>query len=239
MTGIWIYDVEFISLHTELKLYSLTTIVKMAKYIKQEMPNLNGTEEPQVYYRLKTSRNIDTKEFAKHISRNGSVTDRAEIEGAIMRIADGLAELLGNGYSVTIDGIGTFKAGLGLKEDKEMDTFDGNETKRNARSLQLTHIRYRADKRLVKEANCRCKLERDGESRLHQSPYTKEERLKLALNFLEKRGAMRVADYVDMTGLSRSVATKELIEFRRDSTSGISFIGRGNNKVYVKHMNED
>ena len=171
--------------------------------------------------------------------RRGSVIDRAEIEGAIMRIADGLAELLGNGYSVTIDGVGVFKAGIGLKEDKEMDTFDGDETKRNARSLQLTHIQYRADKSLVKEANRRCKLERAGESRLCQSPYTKEERLRLALEFLEKRGAMRVADYVEMTGLSRSVATKELIEFRRDASSGISFIGSGNHKVYVKRTDEE
>ena len=208
----------------------------MAKYIKQEMPNMNGTDEPKVYYRLQTNRNIDTKEFVKHISRNGAVTDRAEIEGAILRIASGLAELLGDGYSVTIDGVGTFKAGLGLKEDKEMDTFDGDETKRNARSIQLTHIRYRADKRLIVEANQHCRLERAGESRLHQSPYTKEERLKLALEFLENRGAMRVADYVEMTGLSRSVANQELIEFRRDPSSGISFIGRGNNKVYVKRM---
>ncbi|MBR5541117.1 MAG: DNA-binding protein [Bacteroides sp.] len=211
----------------------------MAKYIKQEMPNLNGTEEPQVFYRLKTQRNISTKEFATLISRNSSVTDRAEIEGTIMRIADGLAELLGNGYSVTIDGVGTFKAGLGLKEGKEIDSFDGDETKRNARSLQLTHIQYRADKLLIMEANKRCKLERAGESRLCQSPYNKEERLKLALEFLEKRGAMRVADYVKMTGLSRSVATKELIEFRRDPLSGISFIGRGNSKVYVKRIADD
>lgn len=208
----------------------------MAKYIKQEMPNMNGTDEPKVYYRLQTNRNIDTKEFVKHISRNGAVTDRAEIEGAILRIASGLAELLGDGYSVTLDGVGTFKAGLGLKEDKEMDTFDGDETKRNARSIQLTHIRYRADKRLIVEANRHCRLERAGESRLCQSPYTKEERLKLALEFLENRGAMRVADYVEMTGLSRSVANQELIAFRRDPSSGISFIGRGNNKVYVKRM---
>ena len=32
---------------------------------KQEMPKLNGTEEPQVYYRMKTDRNISSKEFVK------------------------------------------------------------------------------------------------------------------------------------------------------------------------------
>ena len=132
----------------------------MAKYIKQEMPNLNGTEEPQVYYRLKTNRNISSKEFVEYISRNGSAMDRGQIEGILIRIAGGLGELLGNGHSVTLDGVGTFKAGLGLKRDKEMDSFEEDETKRNARSLQLTNINFRADKNLIKEANSHCDLER-------------------------------------------------------------------------------
>ena len=206
----------------------------MAQYIKQEMPNLNGTEEPQVYYRLKTNRNISSKEFVKHISRNDSAVDRGEIEGVLIRIADGLAELLGNGYSVTLDGVGTFKAGLGLKRDKEMDSFEEDETKRNARSLQLTSINYRADKTLVREANRRCKLERYGESRLRKSPYTKEQRLQLALEYLDKNSAMRIGDYMQLTGLSRTTATMELKAFRQDSASGITFVGRGSQKVYVK-----
>lgn len=206
----------------------------MAKYIKQEMPNMNGKSEPQVYYRLKTNRNINSKEFAEHICRNGSATNRAEVESVLIRLADGLAELLGNGYSVTIDGVGTFKAALGLKQDKEMDTFDGNETKRNARSLQLTNINFRADKHLIKEANRRCKLERAGESRLRQSPYSKEQRLQRALEYLEKNSVMHIADYMKLTGLSRTTATLELKAFRQDPTSGISFVGQGSNKVYVK-----
>ena len=206
----------------------------MAQYIKQEMPNLNGTEEPQVYYRLKTNRNISSKEFVKHISRNDSAVDRGEIEGVLIRIADGLAELLGNGYSVTLDGVGTFKAGLGLKRDKEMDSFEEDETKRNSRSLQLTSINYRADKTLVREANRRCKLERYGESRLRKSPYTKEQRLQLALEFLDKNSAMRIGDYMKLTGLSRTTATMELKAFRQDPASGITFVGRGSQKVYVK-----
>ena len=206
----------------------------MAQYIKQEMPNLNGTEEPQVYYRLKTNRNISSKEFVKHISRNDSAADRGEIEGVLIRIADGLAELLGNGYSVTLDGVGTFKAGLGLKRDKEMDSFEEDETKRNARSLQLTSINYRADKTLVREANRRCKLERYGESRLRKSPYTKEQRLQLALEFLDKNSAMRIGDYMQLTGLSRTTATMELKAFRQDPATGITFVGRGSQKVYVK-----
>ena len=35
----------------------------MAKYIKQEMNDLNGKGETKAYYRLQTTRNIDATEF--------------------------------------------------------------------------------------------------------------------------------------------------------------------------------
>ena len=153
-------------------------------------------------------------------------------------IVDEMAELLGKGYSVSIDGLGTFRASIGLEKDKEMDTFDEDDTKRNARSLRLTGINYRADKDLIKKANRHCKLERAGESRLYHTPYTQEERLKQALQYLDEHGAMRVAQYMELTGLSRTKATLELKEFRQDASTGITFLGRGSTKVYVKASEE-
>ena len=206
----------------------------MAKYIKQEMIDLSGKGEEKVYYRLQTERNIDFAELAQHIERHHGVISRGLVKNVMTHITDTMAELLSEGYSVTIDGLGTFRASIGLREDKKIDTFEGNDTKRNARSLQLTGINYRADKDLIKKANRRCKLERAGESRLHHTPYSKEERLKLALQYLEEHGAMRVVEYMELTGLSRTKATLELKEFRQDDSSGISFVGRGSAKVYVK-----
>ena len=206
----------------------------MAKYIKQELPDLQQTGEQKVYYRLKTNRNIDTPEFVRSLSHTFNGMKEGDIIRLLMATADHLGELLGEGYSVTLNGIGNFKATIGLEEDKELDTLDGNETKRNARSLQLKGVNYRADKELIKKASQHCKLEREGIARIHRSPYSKEERLTLALEYLEKHGAMKVANYMELTGLSRTAATLELQEFRRDITSGIDFIGRGSAKVYVK-----
>ena len=211
----------------------------MAKYIKQEVPDMKKTGEQKVFYRMKVERNIDFQEFIQQVCSHHKGITRGEALRVLVSASETLAELLGEGYSVTLDDWGTFKATIGLEEGKEMDTLDGNETKRNARSLHLNGVNFQADKKLVRNARRRCKLERAGESRLRRSPYTKAERLKLALEYLEAKGAMRVADYVEMTGLSRSVATKELIEFRRVPSSGISFIGRGSNKVYVKRTDED
>ena len=206
----------------------------MAKYIKQELPDLQQTGEQKVYYRLKTNRNIDTPEFVRSLSHAFNGMKEGDIIRVLMATADHLGELLGEGYSVALNGIGNFKATIGLEEDKELDTLDGNETKRNARSLQLKGVNYRADKELIKKASQHCKLEREGIARIHRSPYSKEERLTLALEYLEKHGAMKVANYMELTGLSRTAATLELQEFRRDITSGIDFIGRGSAKVYVK-----
>lgn len=210
----------------------------MAKYIKQEMTDLSGKGEEKVYYRLQSERNIDFEELTDHVGRHNGMMSRGLIVNVMEHVVDVMAELLGEGHSVTIDGLGTFKASIGLEKDKEMDTFDGDETKRNARSLRLTGINYRADKVLIREANRHCKLERAGEARLHHSPYSKEERLKLALQYLEEHGAMRVVEYMELTGLSRTKAAMELKEFRQDLTSGITFIGRGSAKVYVRATEE-
>ena len=56
------------------------------------------------------------------------------------------------------------------------------------------------------------------------------------MQYLSEHGAMGVAEYVDLTGLSRTMAAMELKAFRQDASSGITFIGRGSAKVYVKAM---
>ena len=206
----------------------------MAKYIKQEMPDLRQTGEKKVYYRLKTERNIDSKEFILSLHSTFSGMSEADITRVIIATAGHLGKLLGQGYSVTLDGIGTFKATIGLEEDKELDTLDGTEPKRNAQSLRLKGVNFRADKQLIKTASSNCKLKREGTARIHRSPYSKEERLALALKHLEKHGAMKVSDYVNLTGLSQTAARMELKEFRQNPNSGIDFIGRGSAKVYVK-----
>ena len=206
----------------------------MAKYIKQEMPDIRQTGEQKVYYRLKTDRNINSKEFIQSLNNTFSGMSEADITRVIIATAGHLGKLLGQGHSVTLGGIGTFKATIGLEKDKTMDTLDGEGQKLNAQSLQLNGVNFRADKELIEKASRHCKLKREGTRRIHRSPYSKEQRLALALKHLEEHGAMKVMDYVELTGLSRTAASMELKEFRQNPTSGIGFIGRGSAKVYVK-----
>ena len=115
-----------------------------------------------------------------------------------------------------------------------MDSLDGEGEKLNARSIEVNGINFRVDKRLVQETDQGCVLERGPVCRLRRSPYTLEERLRLALDYLKENGVMRVMDYVRLTGLSRSTAARELKAFRQDPASGLTFSGRGTAKVYVR-----
>ena len=205
----------------------------MAKYIKQEIADMRGEGQTKAYYRMKTIRNIGMKEFIEIMTRYGGLTEGTAI-AVLTQASDTLGELMGMGYTVTLDGFGTFKATVGLKRFKEMDTIDGDDTKRNAQSLCVDGVNFKADKELIRQVDRHCKLERSHTSRLRKSPYSREERLARALQFIEEKGFMRLTDYVQLTGLSRTTACRELLELCKDHTNGIDTSGRGVHKVYVR-----
>ena len=208
----------------------------MARYIKQELPDLHKTGEKKAYYRMKTERKIDFNQFVDLVSSHNSGISKGEAYSVLMHATDTLAELLAQGYSVAIDELGIFKATVGLVKDKEMDSFEEGTPKLNARSLRVDGVSFKADKRLIVNVDKRCELKRAGVSLLCRSTFTKEERLLKALEYLNAHGAMKVKNYVELTGLSHTVAAKELREFEHDATSGITSIGRLAGKVYVRRM---
>lgn len=209
----------------------------MAKYIKQEIADMRDEGQTKAYYRMKTIRNIGMDEFIEIMTRHGGMT-RGTAIAALTQASETLAELLGMGYAVSLEGIGTFKATVGLKRFKEMDSIEGEDSKRNAQSLCVDGVNIKADKQLVKQVNMKCKLERSHTSRLRKSPYTREERLARALAFIGENGFMRLNDYVQLTGLSRPTACRELQELCKSHTNGIDTSGRGAHKVYVKRVEE-
>lgn len=207
----------------------------MARYIKQEMADLRGDGKQRNYYRMKVERNIGTKELIRHMTHPGSGLSRAMVVHVMEALAEQLAMDLAEGYSVSVDGIGTFTATVGV-EDKSPRADEDGEAKRNARSLTVTGVNCRADKQLVKEVALRCKLKKWGESRIRRSAYSKEQRLGLAVAYLADLAhpVMRLDDYVRLTGVSRSTASRELKEFTRGADSPIGCIGRGSALVFVR-----
>ena len=206
----------------------------MAKYIKQEMPDLKKVGENKAYYRMETSRRVSMAEFVESMTMPGSGITEATAVQVLNQTATTLARLLADGCAVTIDGIGTFKATVGVRDDKEQDAFSADEPQRNAQSIVVNGIHYKADKSLIKEVHHQCTLERGKQSRIKRSPYTLEERIQRAIAYIEEHDFLTVRDYADLNGLSVSTASVELRKLRSDVSSGIRAIGKRSGLMYVK-----
>ena len=213
-----------------------TFLDTMAKYIKQEMPDLNKDGNKLCYYRMQSSGNVATDELIHTICYHGGVgLSPSVFRHALDELAVELARKIAEGYSVTLDGVGVFRATIGVCAEKEIDTLDGDEVKRNAQSLEVKGVSYRADSELVKRARSHCRLERAGTRRVNPSPYTREERLQLAKDFLstDANPYMKVADYMLLTRLPKSTASRELRTLAADPASGLVSTGRRTHSVYI------
>ena len=210
------------------------TFITMAKYIKQEMPDIAGKGENAVYYRMQTERNIGAAEFIEKVASSGTGLSEGAVTHVLEQLTHTLSRLLADGHTVTIGNLGTFRTTVGVVDGKEQDTFDTDAPKRNAQSIEVKGVNYRADKALIKNIAKQCHLERGKESRLHRSPYSREERLARALAYIEEHTVMRVADYARLTGLSHTTASLELRKLCQDPTSGIGATGQRSSKVYIK-----
>ena len=202
-----------------------------AKYIKKEIADLNGTGRTQAYYKMVT-RAMNHEQFIDVLCRDGSLP-RSTYKAVLTQIAEKLPGCLANGFSVKIDEVGLFTARLGVRKDMLPDAFEPGETKRNASSIEVRGVSFKADPDLIRTTRRKCVLSSGGVSRLKKPKTTLEERTAMARKFLEKYHLMRVMDYVRLTGLSKTTASLELRKIADDPASGITFRGRGSQKFYV------
>ena len=207
-----------------------------AKYIKKEYPDLNGTGYTQAYYKMLTTA-MDYEAFVELCCREGAMPKDA-IKGVLTLVSEKLALCMAEGHAVKIDGIGTFTAKLGVRDDLLPDAFEPGERHHNAGAVEVKGVNYRADRELV--ANCRekCHLESGGVSRLHKPKTTLEERMEKARQYLREHPLMRVDDYAWLTGQARTTASMELRRIAENPASGITYTGSRSQKHYILSKRE-
>ena len=210
----------------------------MAEYIKREMPDMSGTGERKAYYKIKTCSNLQTEEFINKICCPGSGLNPGDVVKVMCHMVDEMKLWLAEGHTITTDDLGTFSLSIGVIDDNEVEDFDGNGKKVNAKRIGVRGINFRPDKQLVSDIARRCKLHKGYESPNNRSPYTRDERLKMAQDYIAEHHFMRVRDYEAMTYLPHSTAANELRDFCIQPT-GITSEGIGNTKVYVKRGRND
>ena len=206
----------------------------MADYIMREMNDVRGDGEKMFYPQIKRFRMLSEDELISKVAMEGSGMSEGMVESVLNGLRNRIVEMIALGYSVKVKGLGVFSASLGIRDEKRQDTADGSETQRNAQSIEVRNIRFKADKSLIASANAGCHFERRGIKRLTKIDTTVEERLRMAIYFLEENAFMKVADYVRLTGLNHSDAAIELKKFSKNPDNGIAVKGLGTHKLYVK-----
>lgn len=194
----------------------------------RSMPDLHGKGTSITYPQLLHSSVISTDQVAEELQVRSSFTV-GDIKGLICSLATYIAERTAEGSSVKIDGLGTFFATLRLVAGVEREVDGG--TKRNARSVCIRTIRFRANRKMVTEAQKCCVLERVRLPERKKKVIKPEERLRLASSYMAERGFLRVKDYAHLTGLATTQASVELRKWKEEGYMITS--GRATHKVYM------
>ena len=176
----------------------------MAEYIKREMPDINGTGERKAYYKVKTYSNLSSEDFVKKICYPGSGLNQGDVAKVMCRMVDEMKRWLAEGHTVTIDELGTFSLSIGVMDDGEVEDFDGNGKKVTAKRIAVRGVNFRPDKQLVRDIGRKCKLHKGYESPNNRSPYTRDQRLKMAQDYITEHHFMRLRHDEAMTLLPHS-----------------------------------
>jgi len=212
----------------------------MPYYYKREINDLNGTGKKVFRYEIRSEGNVTLRNLAYEVHKRYRALGEGEAEGIVATFLDAIKEALSEGRSVTLDDFGTFSLGIGLKnEDTLVTTSDDDApgSEPNARSIGVKAVHFRASKRLVSDINSRCRhnlyREPGGTAHLHRTQLTREERIELAVAFINDHNFMRLGDYAALVHISRAVASRDLQDFVRDPAVPITTDGVRSHKIYV------
>lgn len=201
----------------------------MAKFTMRTMPDLSGKGQEPTYPKLLVEGLATTDDLMAALERDSSFSS-ADIKGLLAGLASYLAQQMAEGRSVKLEGIGLFTATLGLVEGAEREQPQGPH--RNAQSVCVRSVSFRPDSQLVARTRSACRLERAQPAARPPQVDGRQARLAMALAHLERHGLLRLADYVQLTGLARTSASLELRELLQEGLLGCT--GRGSHRVYIK-----
>lgn len=210
----------------------------MAEYQMQELTLPTEEGEKVLFPRMKIWGQVDLNYLAEHINYASTFTP-GDIIGLVRSLTQAIAREMGQGHSVKIDGLGVFTPSLGLRDGFDRESAEPGGQKRNAMSLCIKNINFRADKDFIYETGQHCSLDRSKwKCQRSSQQYTPEQRLKMAQDYLEQHPLLKITDYCRLTGLLRNAAARELKLWSETPGSGIGTTGRGSHKVYIRKGEE-
>ena len=204
----------------------------MANFIMRRNNVRIASGDDRLYPQMVLNGVVTLDDVAQKIS-DGTTFTPGDIKGVVAALSHEIAVAAAEGNSVRIEGIGTFRARLAVKDDEKIECA-GDDTKRNAQSVFVDGIYFKASGELVLQTNSHAHLKRirqvADKSKIVLPPAERQTALR---QYLTKNHYIGCAAYAALTGLSRSAATKELRELLHAQNSFLSAEGRGSHRVYV------
>lgn len=209
----------------------------MASYVIQELPEGMGNGRSALYPKMQNYTMFDYEQVLDTIHSYSPAFSKAVIRGVLDGLSLAMQNILTNGHSMKIDGLGIFSLALGFCDDKGKDELTKEELKRKDkyRHVCAKGIKFKVDADLIKDINRYTDFERSqpGVVKSKKVVLSQEERKQRALQLIEQNGYITLNDYACANNLSRSMASRDLKRFTSDPTSGIKEKGDHSHKVWV------
>ncbi|MGN0257764.1 MAG: hypothetical protein ACI4CA_05275 [Bacteroides sp.] len=155
----------------------------------------------------------------------------AVVEG----LAETMSDLLAMGYNVNLDSLGTFSVSLQFEDDKATELVDEDDKMRR-RKVEVKDVNFKPSKEWLKEIRLKTEPVRkmEGVKIIRKKKGTLEERIARAVEVIDRKGYLTLADYAGINNMSRSAASTELRKVVSMSSSPITTQGNYTHKVWVK-----
>ena len=204
----------------------------MANYIVKEMPEGMNSSNGKAFPKMQVYTEFDYDKVVELVNTYSPAFSKGTIKGVLDTLALVMKNVLPMGHTLKIDNIGVFSLSL---EFTDNDTeADAGAEKPKYHHVKARSVNFRVDQKLVDEINRENTFERSPDLTASPSPFSPEQRLQRALEFIDKHGSIRLQEYANLNTLSRTQASRELAQFVSDPTSGIKASGNGPLKCWVK-----
>ena len=209
----------------------------MAKYLLQEMPDLNKAGQRRVYPKLIANRTLITKDVVEGLHSYNRALSESVVEAVLTDLSDHLKRMLAMGYSVKLDGIGTFSLSLDFDDKKPTEMADDDD-RMLYRKVAVKDVNYKVAPELLKQLRMDTELERHsgGVRKLRKQKFTQEERIANALKVIDRSGFITLNDYAVINEMNRTTASQELHNLCSDPSCPIDSTGRGSHKVWTRRV---
>ena len=169
------------------------------------MPDIHKSGRRNVFPKLKRHHTLSTDELVKLMAHYSTSIQPNILRAALDALVETLAMELADGHNVRIDGLGTFSLSIGFDDDKPTE-LSSDDDPLLYRHVVPKKVNFRVSERLLGEVRRNAHFERDEEMRVKKlsvSPYTLEERIARALEYIDAHKFMRIEDYAVLNNLRR------------------------------------